>query len=389
MGVDTMRFEFATPARIIFGPGAFRDIGAIAASFGKKALVITSVGGAEPTKLVSQLGEQGLDCAVFPIRGEPTVDQVVEGVGIARANACDFLIGFGGGSAIDMAKAISAMLTNPGELLDYLETIGKGKSITQPAAPVIAIPTTAGTGAEVTRNAVLASLQHKVKASLRSPLMLPRVALVDPELTFSLPAAVTASTGMDALTQVIEPYVSVRANPLTDALCKEAIPRAARSLARAYEHGEDAAAREDMALTSLFGGLALANAGLGAVHGFAAPLGGTFNAPHGALCARLLAPVFEANITALKERQPQNPVLKRYAEISQWLTGDPAASFGDAVQWLYDLCAQLHIPGLADYGMGSKDFDELVAKSAAASSMKANPIQLTSQELGLILRKAL
>jgi alcohol dehydrogenase class IV len=329
-----MRFEFATAARIVFGAGAFKEIGSIATGFGRHALVVSSQGGADPAALMRLLAERNLLCSPYSFRGEPAVDQVVEGVKLASQNGCDFLIGFGGGSAMDMAKAIAAMLTNPGELLDYLEVIGRGKTLSQPAAPVIAIPTTAGTGAEVTRNAVLAAPEQRFKASLLHPSMLPRVALVDPELTYSLPAPVTASTGMDALTQVIEPYVSVRANPLTDALCKEGVQRAARSLGRAYEHGEDAAAREDMALASLFGGLALANAGLGAVHGFASPLGGTFNAPHGAICARLLPSVFEVNVRALQMRQPQNPALERYGEVAQWLTGSPAASVNDGVRWL-------------------------------------------------------
>ena len=207
---------------------------------------------------------------------------------------CDTVIGFGGGAALDAAKAIAILMTNPGDVTDYLEIIGRGKTLTEPPVPCIAIPTTAGTGSEVTRNSVIASREERVKVSLRSPLMLPKVVVVDPELTYDLPPAITASTGVDALTQLIEPFVCSRANPLTDGLCQEGIERVARSLRRAFEsagRGEapaDAAAREDMAVASLFGGLALANAGLGAVHGLAAPLGGMIGAPHGAVCAALL-----------------------------------------------------------------------------------------------------
>ncbi len=281
------------------------------------------------------------------------------------------------------------MLNNPGELLDYLEVIGKGKSILHPSAPCMAVPTTAGTGAEVTRNAVLASPAHQVKVSLRSPHMLPKVALVDPELTLSLPPAVTASTGMDALAQLIEPFVCNRANPLTDAFCRAGMPRAARSLQRAFEQGADVAAREDMSLASLLGGLALANAGLGAVHGFAGPIGGAFHAPHGAVCAILLPPVMAANVRALRERQPESPALRRYDEVAVMLTGNPNATAADAVAWTQVLCQALNIPPLSAYGVGPGDVDDLVEKAAVASSMKPNPITLTRHELREILMQAL
>jgi alcohol dehydrogenase class IV len=254
---------------------------------------------------------------------------------------------------------------------------------------MIAVPTTAGTGSEVTRNAVLAVPEQKVKVSLRSPFMLPRLALVDPELTYRLPPAVTASTGMDALTQVIEPFVSIRANELVDLYCREGITRAARSLKLVYQQGNQVAGRADMAWASLLGGLCLANAGLGAVHGFAAPIGGMFTAPHGAVCARLLPLVFEANYRALMERQPQNPVIGRFGEVARMLTNNSQANIEDGVDWLKQLCADLHIPALASYGVGQADIALLVQKSTAASSMKANPIQLTSDELGKILEKAL
>jgi alcohol dehydrogenase class IV len=299
------------------------------------------------------------------------------------------VIALGGGSAIDTGKAIAALAANPGDPLDYLEVIGKGRPLAHAPLPVIAIPTTAGTGAEVTRNAVLESPQHRVKVSLRSPLMLPRVALVDPELTRSVPPNITASTGMDALTQVIEPFVSARANPLTDSLCREGMTRAARALRRVYADGDDADARADMALASLFGGLALANAGLGAVHGFAGPLGGMFHAPHGALCAALLPHVTAANIQALRQRQPQHPALARYDEIAVILTGDADARAADAVAWLGTLLADLNIPPLRAYHITPADFPAIVAASARASSMKANPIVLTDAELMAVLEAAL
>jgi len=215
-----------------------------------------------------------VDAVIFSVDGEPSLSTIREGVALAKTERCDFVVGFGGGSAIDAGKAIAAMLTNPGDVLDYLEIIGQGKVLKSNSAPFLAIPTTAGTGSEVTRNAVLASPEHRLKVSLRSPYLQPRIALVDPELALELPAALTATTGLDALTQLIEAYVSCRANPMTDALCAEGIRRAARSLRRACDDGHNLAAREDMALASLLSGIALANAGLGAVHGFAGPIAG-------------------------------------------------------------------------------------------------------------------
>jgi alcohol dehydrogenase class IV len=212
-------------------------------------------------------------------------------------------------------------------------------------------------------------------------MMLPKVALVDPELTYTLPPAVTAYTGMDALTQLIEPYVSARANPLTDALCVEGMERAAVALPRVYRDGLDREARREMALASLFGGLALANAGLGVVHGFAAPLGGRWKAPHGALCAALLPHGMAANIAALRVRAQLHPSLERYAAIARLLTGRREATAEDGVEWMRALCADLDIPGLRTWGIAQADLPDVVEKAARASSMQANPIPLTSEEL--------
>jgi alcohol dehydrogenase class IV len=298
-------------------------------------------------------------------------------------------VAIGGGSVIDTAKAIAGLLTNDGDPLDYLEVVGRGQPLTRAALPWIAVPTTAGTGAEVTRNAVLAVPEKRVKVSLRSALLLPRVALVDPELTHDLPPALTAATGLDALTQLIEPYVSRRANPMTDAVCVDGIRRAARSLRRASENGRDASAREDMALASLYGGIALANAGLGAVHGFAGPIGGMLPAPHGAICAALLPHVVEANLRALRDRAPRSPALARYEEVARLLTGRAQAVADDAAPWLRDLTRALGIAPLRDYGITSTDFAAIAAAAEKASSMKANPLPLTPDELTSILERAL
>lgn len=380
-----MRFEFATAGRIVFGEGAVREVFAEARRMGSRAMLVWGLPAANAEWMARELEAAGLACTRFAVEGEPTIELVRRGAARAREQACDVIIGFGGGSAVDAAKAIAALVANGGDPLDYLEVIGQGRPLERPSIPFIAVPTTAGTGAEVTRNAVLASPEHKVKASLRSPHMLARLAVVDPELTLDLPPAVTAATGMDALTQLIEPYVSARANPLTDLFSVDGIRRVARSLVRAYCNGGDLQARADMALASLLGGLALANAGLGAVHGFAAPVGGMFEAPHGAVCAALLAPVMEVNIRALRARAPASRALRRYEEIARLLTQDPAARAQDGVEWVRRTCSELGIPPLSAYGIRASDIAVLVEKAARASSMKANPITLTPEELREIL----
>jgi alcohol dehydrogenase class IV len=382
-------FEFATATRIIFGAGAIRKIGEIAKNYGQRALVVTGKNQSRANRLRTELEKAGVGSALFSVSGEPSIATVEQGVKHAKEQGCDLVVAFGGGSAIDSGKAIAAMLTNEGELLDYLEVVGRGKPLAKPSAAFIAVPTTAGTGSEVTRNAVLASPEHKLKASLRSPLMLPRVAVVDPELTHDLPAEITASTGLDALTQVIEPYVCARANPLTDSLCVEGIRRATRSLQKVFENGQDAAAREDMAVASLFGGFALANAGLGAVHGFAGPIGGMFAAPHGAICAALLAPVMAANIQALEQRAPGHPTLGRYEQIAGIMDNKQTARAADGVEWVRRLVSDLRAPALRAYGITEKDVPEIVEKAMQASSMKANPIVLTAAELEDVLKSAI
>ena len=384
-----MKFEFATAARIVFGAGSVNNADAIAKGFGRRALVVTGRDARRAERILAGLKSGGVGSTTFSVAGEPELETVERGTKLAQAEHCDLVIGFGGGSVLDAAKAIAAMLTNGGGLLDYVEIIGRGRPLAKLSAPFIAIPTTAGTGAEVTRNAVLASPEHKLKVSLRSPLMLARVAVIDPELTYDLPPALTASTGLDALTQLIEPFVCNRANPMTDGLCVEGLRRAARSLRVAFSKGQDKDAREDMALASLFGGLALSNAGLGAVHGFAGPMGGSFPTPHGAICAALLPHVMAMNLRALRQRYPNGTALSRYDEVAWWLTGDMKAKADDGVKWVRALAADLKVPRLGGFGIQREHFPDLVAKAANASSMKANPIVLTPEELTETLEQAL
>lgn len=383
-----MKFEFATAGRIIFGPGACNDVAHVAAGLGRRVMVVIGRTVARSEPLLNQLAGMGLETSCFQVDDEPTIKMVLEGVQQARAAESELVIGFGGGSVIDTGKVIAALLTNDGKLMDYLEVVGRGQPLQKTSAPYIAVPTTAGTGAEVTRNAVVESPEHKVKVSMRSPLMLPHMAVVDPELTYTVPPDITASTGLDALTQLLEAFVSQQSNPLTDGICREGLRRAGRSLMMVYEDGSNAAARKDMCLASLFGGLALANAGLGAVHGFAGPLGGMLKAPHGSLCARLLPYVMEANIKALQARKPKSPALTRYGEAARILTGINSATEVDGIAWIKNLCQRFQLKPLSAYGLNEPGLPEAVQSAKKASSMKGNPIDLTDNELAQILQKA-
>ncbi len=400
-----MSFEFATATRIIFGDGSAGQLASLAQDLGSNALLFTDDQPERVDDLIQLLKDSGLRQSLFQVVGEPSVELVNRARERALSAGCNLVISIGGGSVIDSGKATAALIPNAGDALDYLEVIGKGQKLQEAPLPFIALPTTAGTGAEVTKNAVLASYEHRVKVSLRDNRMLADIALVDPLLSHSMPPSVTASTGMDALAQVLEPYVSCLANPLTDGLCVEGLRRAGRSLRRVYAEPNNAAARNDMSLTSLLGGLALANAKLGAVHGFAGVLGGMYNAPHGAICAALLPPVIKANIRALQQRHPENLALSRYEHAAQFIlfdraaTADGSVSAGlclrdptrpqDAVDWIEETSRIFGIPGLGAYGIEEKDFDEIVEKSAVSSSMKGNPLPLTHEELKAILQAAL
>jgi alcohol dehydrogenase class IV len=382
-------FQFATATQIVFGAGALDQLSALAKGLGERACLVLGAGERQRARAEQLLAAAGISTHPARIAGEPRVEDVVALVHAARGAGCDLVVGIGGGSVIDAAKAVAALLANPSDPLDFLEVVGRGRALDKPSLPFIAVPTTAGTGAEVTKNAVLASSEQRVKVSLRSDSMLPRVALIDPELTLSVPPEVTAATGLDALTQCLEPFVSCKSNPLTDALSRQGIERGARALRRAFHDGADREARTDMALVSLFGGLALANAKLGAVHGFAGPIGGRFPAPHGAICARLLPPVVECNIRALRARAPQHPSLERYREIARILTGRAEADPLDSVAWLNELVEELRIPRLGAYGLDASAVPELVTRAQAASSMQGNPLVLTRDELTQTLEAAL
>jgi len=375
-------FAFATAGRIAFGSGVSRQAPGIAATLGRRAFVLTGATPARVAWLIEAVRAAGPDVATFAVAGEPEVDTARRAVAAAREFGADVVVAIGGGSVIDAGKATAALMREAGDPLDYLEVVGAGRRLSQAPAPLIAIPTTAGTGAEVTMNAVLSAPSHRRKVSLRDPRLLPAHALVDPDLLAGAPRGVLLASGLDAIVQVIEPYLSRLANPLTDALCREAIPLGLAALPRLLA-GEDA--RADMAFVSLCGGLALANAGLGAVHGLAGVIGGRTGAPHGAICGRLLPGALAANEAALT---PDHPARSRLREVRAWIAGALGGGEGDAVETLRAWTDRQGLPRLGALGVTAADADAIAAASAASSSMRGNPVALTPEALAEIVRAA-
>lgn len=383
-------FDFYSPTRVVFGRGKFALAGELAAGLGRSVMVIHNGRGAEP--LIEMIANAGAAATSWRQRGEPTVAHIDAAVEEARRLNCDSIIGMGGGSAIDAAKAVAGLLTSGGSALDYMEIVGKGLKIAVPAAPWMAIPTTAGTGAEATRNAVVGFPEKKFKASIRSEHLLPRIALVDPELGLTVPPAVTASSGMDALCQLIESYTSTGASPMTDALAMVGIPIAAKCLPPAFHNGANIEAREGMALAALLSGITLTNAGLGAVHGFAAPLGANFPAPHGTLCAALLPHIVVANIGALRKQGADGSRgLARYAAVGRTLPGYESAAdpIDGCARFTAKLARELNIPPLKQFGISRNDIPEMIFLARKASSMRYNPVVLSDESLAQALNAAI
>ena len=384
-----VRFDLAVPGDVRFGAGRIAELPAALQSLGAtRAYVVTGRSTDRADLLRASLAEAGISTEAYGVAGEPSVDICRAALARLTEFGADAVIGLGGGSALDVAKAVAVLAASGADPLEHLEVIGAGRPIISPGLPCVAVPTTAGTGSEVTRNSVLSG--NGVKASLRSPLMLPRLAIVDPDLLVGVPPRTIASSGMDALAQVIEPLLSLRANPVTDALARDGIRRSARSLGRAYADGMvDPAVREDLALASLFGGICLANSGLGAVHGLAAALGARLAAPHGAVCAATLAAAVGVNRDALTKRAPHSDALARLGELGVLLTGDPGADADRTVAWLTELTTTLQIPGLAAYGLEIGQLGDVIAASQRASSMRGNPIPLTDDEVAEIIHRSL
>jgi alcohol dehydrogenase class IV len=384
-----VRLDLAVPGDIRFGAGRVSEVpGALADLGAGRVLVVTGRTTSRADAIRSALNEANISSVVFGVTSEPSIERVRAAVDLLLETGCDAVLGFGGGSPLDVAKAVAVLATSGTDPLEHLEVIGAGRPIERPGLPCVAVPTTAGTGSEVTRNSVLSG--SGVKASLRSPLLLPKVALVDPDLLVGVPKPTIAASGMDALSQLIEPLLSQRANPFTDALAREGIRRSARSLRRAYDEGmEDPGVREDLGMASLFSGICLANSGLGAVHGLAAAAGARLSAPHGAVCAAVLAAAIDVNLRALRDRAPNHQAVQRITEVATLFTGRPDATAEDAISWLQELTAVLSIPGLASYGLAEAEIDAVVAAAQKASSMRGNPIELGDQEVSEIVTRSL
>jgi alcohol dehydrogenase class IV len=372
-------FDWLAPGRIRFGAGIFARL-AEALPGARRFLVAT---GRRDT-LWQKLPALWPGCALqrWVIPGEPTVDDARLGAEQAREWQADAVLALGGGAVIDAAKSAALLATNPGDVFDYLEVIGSGRPAEHDALPLLAVPTTAGTGSEVTRNAVLASPEHGVKASLRTPRMVPSAAWVDPELTLDCPRAVTANAGLDAITQLIEPFLSPAATSLTDALIRDALPRAVPALRRVLRDPGDRAARADLSYAALISGLALSNAKLGLVHGIAGPLGGRKPIPHGAICARLLPLVLEFNFAGLGETP-------RTRELARLVTGHPEATPEAALTTLRELVSEADIPGFAAGGLAEGDLPALVEQSLRSGSTQGNPVPVTASAVVDLLRAAL
>jgi len=380
-----MNVDFSTSKRIIFGNGKISSLGDIIGHYGKRALIILGKEYPDPSIIFTSCEKAKVKWDIHKVDSEPDINTINKAVELGREKVSDFVIGFGGGSVIDTGKATAALLNNEGSLLDYLEVVGKGKPLRNPSKPYIAIPTTAGTGSEVTKNAVISVPEKKVKVSMRNIYLLPEIAIVDPELTYGVPKKITATTGMDAFVQVIEPYVSRFSNPLVDMFCRDAIPKAANYLLRAWKNGNDFEARENISWVSLMGGFALANAKLGAVHGFAGPIGGMYHASHGAICAALLPSVMLVNVEAITNRRKNFGKLSRFEDVARWVTGKDNASINNGVDWIASLCKKMDTPRLSDLGINKVHFPIIIEKSKKSSSMKGNPIQLTEREMTRVL----
>jgi alcohol dehydrogenase class IV len=384
MTINT-KFELNLPQRVIFETGSRFQIKNHIITFGNRVLVIHSKSHPLIPEMIQGLKGSDIEILSLEVTGEPSIESVTEILYQTRNLKFDCVIGIGGGSVIDTAKAISALKNNPGPVTDFLEVVGQNLPLKNPPIPYIAIPTTAGTGSEVTKNAVLNVTEKKIKVSLRSNMMIPRLAIIDPELTYSMPPEVTASTGMDAIVQLIEPFISIKANPFTDAICREGLKTATKSIRNAFHDPLEPESRIGMSYASLSGGIALANSGLGAVHGFAGVIGGMYPVPHGKICAALLAGAIQINLEALANREIGNPVREKFRELAVILTGRMNAQESDLVEWSRDICSEVGIRSLSTLGIIRSEFATICEKAAVSSSMKGNPIILTQDELQKIL----
>ncbi len=397
---DIGKFSVARLPRIVFGAGRFAELPAIVAAHGKRALVVTGGRSLRQSGRLSQIMDAlkaaGVQAESLTVEREPSPALVDKAVAVFGGHRIEVVVGIGGGSALDAAKAIAGLLRPGNSVMDHLEGVGRDIPYTGPATPFIAVPTTAGTGSEATKNAVL-SVQGEsgFKKSFRDDKLVAEVALVDPELLASCPPEIIAANGMDAFTQLLESFVSINASPFTDALAWSGMEAVRDGFLAAYAggDGEDSRrGRAGMAYGSLMSGITLAQAGLGSVHGLASPLGAFFPIPHGVVCGTLVAAATEINIRALKQRAVQSPALKKYADTGRLLTREPGLSDDAAharlVETLHDWTERLCLPRLDHYGIGTAHLPAIVA-NARGSSMKTNPVVLTDDEIASIVRARL
>ncbi|MCU0802399.1 MAG: iron-containing alcohol dehydrogenase [Rhodobacteraceae bacterium] len=368
-------FSITTPPRILFGRGEASKAASLAMAFGPRGLIVHGANASRAAPLIAATGAQGIACIA-----EPTLPMLESALALARPHAPDWVLAMGGGAVLDFGKALAALIPSPTPAMDHLEGVGPAHPLTAPPLPFIAIPTTSGTGAEVTKNAVIGVPDAGKKVSLRDDRMIARVAIIDPALTDNCPKAVTLASGLDAITQVIEPYISSKATPYTDAITLPAISAGLPALMRLMET-EDAAARDTMAWVSLTGGLALANAGLGAVHGFAGVVGGMTGAAHGAICGALLPHVIAMNRARVADPARLDWVCK--------VLGQQLGTTADAAPMaLADWSRAQGLPSLTALGLRESDHAQVVSVAQTASSMKANPVVLAPDDLLFVLRSA-
>jgi alcohol dehydrogenase class IV len=374
-------FTFQTATEIVFGRGGAQTLAKRAAQIGARLLLVQGATAARSDWLADDLAREGCSVARFSVSHEPDLALVEHGIAAGRSHGADIVVALGGGSVIDAGKAIAALVPAQRPILDHLEVIGSGLPLEAQPLALIAAPTTAGAGAEVTRNAVISVPEHRRKVSLRDGRMLPRLAVVDPALTDNAPRALTLECGLDAITQLIEPYLSSRANRMADALCRDAIPSGLWALKHLMDY-EDPGFRDQLAWSSLCGGLALANAGLGVVHGLAGPLGGLVDAPHGAICGALLVAGMEANRTAVTDPE----ILTRIDDVLDWIGmvfgGDRSSALSVFSTWL-DAHGRRK---LGQLGCGPDEMAMAADAAQGSSSMKANPVPLTRDQLMALMQ---
>ena len=378
-------FQFMTSTRIVFGEGAMSDSLSLLNQFGYSVLLVTGQDQQRSQPLEQYFKQQGMRYQRLVIKGEPLIAMVEELAAMGRIFCPDMVIGIGGGSVLDVAKSLAALIPNQGCVYDYVDVVGRNVPLQVKSLPSIAIPTTAGTGAEVSKSAVLQSAQEQVKVNLSNVELFPDLAIIDPTLTYGMDAVLSGYCGMDAFTHLMEAYVCGEPNPLTDMICEEGLRRIAMSILPACKD-DHYPSRSNMAFAAMLGGMASSNVKLGAAHGLASALGGRLEAPHGLITARLSPYVMKENISVATELG-RSDVLARYRKVAVILTMNIDASVEEGVQWVEGMLTKLQLPLLSDYGLCNTMFEEVADDALRTSAIKGNPLPLNQERLMTILRQ--